>query len=141
MAAIERAKILARKILQNYYPIKEEVPIEKIAEDHGIEIKYISLSEEVDGAMKRSGKEGKPVIIVNSNELSEERKRFTIAHELGHFLLHSPSPQYIDKHKVYFRDSDSSTGENIMEIQANQFAAELLMTTKYVGKSLWKKCL
>lgn len=45
------------------------------------------------------------------------RKRFTIAHELGHLLLHDPG--------VAFRD-DTFTG-NWKEVQANRFAAGLLM--------------
>lgn len=138
MSTIERAKILARTILQKYLPIDGAVPIEKIARDHGAEIKYLSLNEEISGAMKRKGKGGKPIIIVNKNETLDERKRFTIAHELGHYLLHSLSPQHIDKKTVYFRDFDSSTGENIMEIQANQFAAELLMPINNLKNDFFK---
>jgi len=132
MSAIERAIIVARKILQKH-SFDGAVPIEKIAQDEGLEIKHLSLSDSVSGAMKRKNRSGKPVIIVNEND-TEERKRFTIAHELGHFLLHSLSPQYIDKHRIYFRDADSSTGEDIKEIQANQFAAELLMPTNLLKK-------
>lgn len=137
MPAIERAKILARKILQEYSSIDGAIPIEEIAKKKGIEISHLDLSKEVSGAMKRVGKSGKPVIIVNDND-TDERKRFTIAHELGHFLLHSLSPQHIDKQKVYFRDSVSSTGEDIMEIQANQFAAELLMPINSLKKDFFK---
>ena len=96
MAAIERAIILARKILQEFSPMKGAVPIEEIAKKYGIQINHLSLSNEVSGAMKRKSKSGCPVIIVNDND-TDERKRFTIAHELGHFLLHSLSPQHIDK--------------------------------------------
>lgn len=35
------------------------------------------------------GKRGKALITVNSNLTYEPRKRFTIAHELGHFILWS----------------------------------------------------
>jgi Zn-dependent peptidase ImmA (M78 family) len=137
MAAIDRAIILARKTLQGYPSIKGAVPVEKIAKDHGIEIKHLDLSSDVSGAMKREGKSGKPIIIVNGTH-SDVRQRFTIAHELGHFLLHAMSPQYIDKQKVYFRDNDSSTGEDIIEVQANQFAAELLMPINSLKKDFFE---
>jgi len=55
------------------------------------------------------------------------RQRFSIAHEIGHFILHQKQGQlFIDKtYKVFLRDQLSSSGENIQEIQANQFAAAL----------------
>jgi Zn-dependent peptidase ImmA (M78 family) len=54
---------------------------------------------------------------VNSNDsVSVERKRFTIAHELGHILMHSSSfDECCDEEKAEEED------------EANQFAAELLM--------------
>ncbi|GBE16454.1 hypothetical protein BMS3Abin15_00271 [bacterium BMS3Abin15] len=137
MPMVERAKILARKILQKHPSLKGVVPIEKIAQDHGIEIRYLSLSKQVSGAMKRKSKSGNPIIIVNKED-TDERRRFTIAHELGHFLLHSLSSQHIDKQGIYFRDVDSSAGENIMEIQANQFAAELLMPINSLKKDFFE---
>src|SRR6266571_1070724 len=59
------------------------------------------------------------------------RQRFTIAHEIGHFVLHvsdNPSALFIDTHYiVYRRDAQSSTGEDRREREANRFAAALLM--------------
>lgn len=46
------------------------------------------------------------------------RKRFTIAHELGHLMVHEPGQAYRD---LDFRGHDRK------EMEANQFAAELLM--------------
>lgn len=56
-----------------------------------------------------------PVIVVNSRD-GRERQRFTIAHELGHLLLHESGNLYRDV-------SFSGPGE----IEANKFAADLLM--------------
>ncbi len=50
-----------------------------------------------------------PLIFINSN-LSGDRARFTLAHEIGHLVLHS------------IPDDDGS-----MEEQADMFAADLLM--------------
>ena len=55
---------------------------------------------------------------------SETRRRFTIAHEVGHHLLHS------DGVKVLCRPADvdqADDAERAKERQANRFAAELLM--------------
>ncbi len=50
------------------------------------------------------------------------RQRYTIGHELGHIILHGTT-QKIFKDKVFFRNGES----NRIEIEANDFAAKLLM--------------
>jgi Zn-dependent peptidase ImmA (M78 family) len=63
---------------------------------------------------------GAPAIIFNTDD-SSARQRFTIAHELGHFVLgHGTSPR--DTSNVF-----SSSAGNPIERAANQFAAHLLM--------------
>ena len=59
------------------------------------------------------------IIVVNSNH-SNVRKRFTIAHELGHFILN-------DKPSKCFAHRDSSDVYNQEERDANSFASALLM--------------
>ncbi len=69
---------------------------------------------------------------VNSGH-SETRKRFTIAHELGHFFLHSSNPLFVDKiFAVKLRDHIASEAIDKDEIEANAFAAELLMPSKLI---------
>lgn len=69
-------------------------------------------------------------IAVNANE-GPQRKRFTAAHELGHFLYHR---DLLEKHKHLDRLFDEAANRNPErpleywhEVQANQFAARLLM--------------
>jgi len=72
---------------------------------------------------------GQAIIGVNENH-SEARQRFTVAHELGHFLLHRPAegiPHVDRSFHVKFRNSQSSSGQYVEEMEANLFAAELLM--------------
>ena len=68
-------------------------------------------------------------VITYSTKGGDKRARFTIAHEIGHFLMHSKEqPIFIDKTpKILFRNSASSTGEIFKEKEANAFAAALLM--------------
>jgi Zn-dependent peptidase ImmA (M78 family) len=58
------------------------------------------------------------------------RKRFTLAHELGHVILHrdvlETSGVHVDK-GILRRDNLASEGTDDREIEANNFAAELLM--------------
>lgn len=70
-------------------------------------------------------------ILVNKLE-PVTRQRFTLAHELGHFVLnHQGVNHRSDDSSIY---SDEQLKNN--EIAANQFAAELIMPKKLI-----KKCL
>jgi Zn-dependent peptidase ImmA (M78 family) len=73
------------------------------------------------------GGDGRGVIGVDDKH-HPNRQRFSIAHELGHFLLHPETGSvFMDRSPVLFRDGRSSEGVNQQETDANAFAAELLM--------------
>ena len=84
-------------------------------------------------------KDGVPIIGVNSLH-HPLRQRFTIAHELGHLELHREmitSKVHVDKDfPVLMRDPKSATGTEKVEIEANQFAAELLMPEALIKQAL-----
>tara|TARA_B100000378_G_C18031236_1_gene407572 strand:+ start:1262 stop:1630 length:369 start_codon:yes stop_codon:yes gene_type:complete len=76
-------------------------------------------------------KDGMRAIVVNSLH-HPNRQRFTIAHELGHHQLHLPLLEkgvHVDK-AIFRRDQSASKGVQPYEIEANHFAAELLMPKK-----------
>jgi Zn-dependent peptidase ImmA (M78 family) len=75
--------------------------------------------------------------VIGVNSLHPEvRQRFTIAHELAHLLLHQPAFQ-IDEHAfVAFRGLDSSKATDPSEVEANQFAAALLMPERLLSKCI-----
>ncbi len=108
-----------------------------IANKLGIKVIVTKLPDEVSGALIKE-KGGDPVI-VGHNEDSDNRKRFTYAHELGHYVYrlqhnnNNEEYEYID-----LRDQRSSFGTEEEEIFANQFAANLLMPEKEV-KKLYKQ--
>lgn len=66
------------------------------------------------------------------------RQRFMIAHELGHFLLHRQDSNIFvdDEPVVLFRDQTASEGTKNQEIEANAFAASLLMPEKIIREQL-----
>ncbi len=115
---------VAQEILEKiggYSPID----LHKIAKLYNLSISYEELDEEISGMLV--GKKG--LICVNKNH-PLTRQRFSIAHELGHYFLHAKdcleSTVFIDE-AIYYRNEESSGGNNLQEIQANAFAAELLM--------------
>jgi Zn-dependent peptidase ImmA (M78 family) len=107
-----------------------------------IKRKYkVKISEVSDMGMNRNGCQilarfnPRRMTVEICNGLDEHRKRFTIAHEIGHIILHRPylvSPVSeidlsINNFNDYILDKDSVKRA---EIQANIFAAHLLMPKK-----------
>jgi Zn-dependent peptidase ImmA (M78 family) len=82
-------------------------------------------------------------LLVNQSD-PPYRKRFTIAHELGHHFLHLlEDGEFVDSEADLFRqpreDQKDITPERRKEIQANMFAAALLMPEAEVVAS-WQDC-
>lgn len=118
----------ANNLLTKYNISDFPVDVQKIAEGEGVQIEFRVLPDDISGLLNISQSK-KPVIIVN-NSHSKTRQRFTIAHELGHFLMHKPSGMHVDKN--FFRDIQSSLAQFPKEIEANRFAASLLMPERFV---------
>jgi Zn-dependent peptidase ImmA (M78 family) len=102
-----------------------------IAEKYATVIEH-ELDDDVSGALVPPSEGGDWVILVNKTH-TVNRKRFTIAHELGHLLLHQYTSPHADR-RLMLRDARSSEGSTFEEIEANQFAAELLMPREFVLK-------
>jgi|SRR5579885_229560 Zn-dependent peptidase ImmA (M78 family) len=115
---------------------KPPVPVERIAENEGLDIRIAPYEGDLSGALVRT--DGETFIGVNSQH-HPNRQRFTVAHELAHFFLHKGMRLHIDKNIwVNWRDDESSKAVRWEEIQANQFAAELLMPTAFLMRDLNK---
>jgi len=111
------------------------IPVDVIAQQEGVRIVLSAFSGDVSGALLRSG--GVSGIAVNASQ-SPTRRRFTIAHELAHFLLdHRPDEDHLDwEFSVLRRDDKSAEGTDFREIEANAFAANLLMPKDFLKKDL-----
>lgn len=110
------------------------VPVEKMAKDAGAKVIRNDFKEDVSGVLIR--REGTVVIGVASSQ-SEARQRFTIAHELAHLLLHDGEEVHVDKmFRVNLRSQLSSKAEDVEEIEANAFAASLLMPIGFLKADL-----
>ena len=120
------ARRRARQLLEEGGVASPPVPLERLAELCDAAIRYEPFEGDLSGMVHRRP-EGSSVIGVNSSH-SPSRQRFTIAHEIGHLLLHGDEEIHIDeKRPLGRRDELSSQAEDPREIEANQFAAELLM--------------
>jgi Zn-dependent peptidase ImmA (M78 family) len=125
----------AEEILRRFSVDEPPVPVERIVRHLGLKLEATGLGDDVSGVLVVQN--GRGIIGVNSSH-ARQRQRFSIAHELGHFLLHSSNSRvFIDKgYFAAFRDSHSSTGQSKREREANAFAAALLMPKALVSGSV-----
>ena len=117
MTAVQRAaKRRATEILKRFGVTGPPVSAEQIARDLGAQITYETFDGDISGMLLRD--QGTLVIGVNSRH-APTRQRFTVAHEVGHILIHEGRPVFIDRFvRVNFRDGES----NAEEVEANAFA-------------------
>jgi Zn-dependent peptidase ImmA (M78 family) len=130
--------ILARKLLQKTGIVNPPVDLVRIAKENGISIRETVLPENVAGMIHM---EGQSAAIYIQQSDSKGRKRFTLAHELGHFFLKHFTGTHVDRGQnyapiVFMRNDDSSKALYLPEIAANKFAAELLMPERMVHRQL-----
>src|SRR5438445_468099 len=109
---------------------KPPVPVDRIAHKLGLDVELHRFDkEEFSGILVREG--DKAVIGINATH-SPTRQRFSIAHEIGHYLLHTGDRVFIDRiYNVNFRSSRSSQGTDFEEIEANTFASLLLIPERF----------
>ncbi len=128
----------AQKVLKKYGSVVAPVDVEALAKKMGAQVIFQDSDEDHSG-MIYIGANG--VVIGVNNSHPSNRKRFTIAHEIGHLALHAhvlEGQAHIDKKfgVQLNRDKRSSLGNDYLEIQANQFAAELLMPSDLLKKEI-----
>lgn len=113
------------------------VDILAILADLGIEYKEIPM-DDASGSITRRGDSF--TIIVNAME-SANRKRFTAAHELAHYLFHrdlmgdgQKMHRHIDKLFNGNKQSEDGIFNREHEVQANRIAAQIILPKPLVEK-------
>lgn len=123
-ADYDRAEAEAKKLLKRARVGAAPVPVVAIARTTlGAVVRMEPFPGDVSG-MLFCPAGSPPIIGVNSLD-RPVRQRFTIAHEIGHLILHAFDGIHVDK--TYRRDGRSKTADDHREIEANGFAAELLV--------------
>ena len=114
------------------------VDVEGAANAIGVRVVYDDLGAGISGKIQRDERGGY-YIVANKTE-PKVRQRFTIAHELGHYIYHrsligdgiQDTPAYRAPDETVY---DSTPLERLHEIQANRFAANLLMPRPLVRQA------
>ena len=130
------AESLAKQRTKDRLP----VDLDAVATSLGLRILYAELPEDVSGLLV-CGPAGNFVVVQGSDH--PNRQRFTLGHEIAHhFLKHQFAPGehvHVDRgHYISQRGPRSSTGLDPKEIEANQFAAALLMPSRLIRQEVSK---
>ena len=111
------------------------VNLEAIFADLGIDYE-VEWMDDASGSISRRGDHF--TVSVNSSE-SDNRQRFTAAHELGHYLLHRDlmgDGQRMHRHVDKLYGGANQSSDHIFkpshEVDANRIAAQIVMPKKLV---------
>ncbi len=137
-ARIKKIEEQANSITSGFGLSKTSIDIKKIANLLGVTLLEYDFGEEMSGVLVLKNDKG---TIGYNKDHSDQRQRFTIAHELGHFVLHRKNHNdvFVDKDFIIMyrrRNGDYSESELIQEQEANAFAAAILMPEHLIEQEL-----
>jgi Zn-dependent peptidase ImmA (M78 family) len=136
MVRRKHIRSLVDRLLAEHHIHTAPVPVADLAKALGAEVQFQPAEDDLSGFLYRDRRRKRAIIGVNSGH-HPNRQKFTAAHELGHFLLHDFDSVHVDRQfKVWLRSPASSEGTDDEEKEANLFAAELLMPSKFIDNDL-----
>jgi uncharacterized protein DUF955 len=124
--AANLANYVAQKFLNTVPP-----DLTALCRELGLRIREVP-AQGFDGALIRSKAGQKGIVAVKASIREKSRKRFTIAHEIGHFIIphHRNLGNVCEERNIESFDSQL----NGPEIEANEFASELLLPSALLRK-------
>ena len=153
---IQRAEVIEKKANEARQALKQpnkcSIDIEELMRAYNIHYFPKALPDNISGASMTTKNE-KKIIVVNQNH-PETRQKFTIAHELGHLLLghdtalntqdaglvagRAKQKKDVEPSQILFRNDKTSEGSDWREVEANHFAASLLMPREILNREIQK---
>ncbi len=127
------ARSLAQRVVTKY-KLAPPIDVEALVATYAKIVTRTIPIGGVDGLslnLKTPGK--RPTVVVNA-ESPPRRRRFTLAHELGHILIPWHMGSFVDSLDLH--QTDDSEEYWAFEEEANEFAAELLMPAGWVVELL-----
>jgi hypothetical protein len=120
--------------LQLIAEFKQEAPVRVglLAQRLGLGVLRSTLQPGISGQIEPSRDFPAGFVIKVNRHEAKQRQRFTIAHEIGHFMLHRDRIGDGIRDTILYRSKLS----NQMEAEANRFAAGLLMPFEQVRTKL-----
>lgn len=138
MTAAAELQKKSKELLEHCGITAVPVDVHRIAVSLGLTVREALFDADMSGFLYQD--QHQAVVGINQSH-SNVRKRFTLAHEVGHYVLHQRGTTYVDRHTgptVLRRDHHSRDGNDRKEIEANGFAAELLMPAHFLERDVLK---
>lgn len=152
----QQIDLAAQDVLRKANVLSLPVDLDRVLNSLNVRVHEEAMEEEVSAVLIVKGAQRH--ILVNKGH-SANRKRFSIAHELGHLILHDEvdtgdldgERMFIDRQiRVYHRvgeasspiyKQDGSLTDEVQEREANAFAASLLMPAHHVTRAALERDL
>jgi Zn-dependent peptidase ImmA (M78 family) len=128
----DEAAIEARRVLFEYANAAPPIDPFDIAATLGVDVVEERLDPDISGILQLQ-RGGRALIFLNRAD-GVRRKRFTCAHELGHYVKHLENGDNLEH--IDYRDEAASRGVDAEEKFANAFAASLLMPDYLVERQV-----
>jgi Zn-dependent peptidase ImmA (M78 family) len=130
----------AEQTLRDTDTYRVPVAIDVVAHRLKLTMEAAALGDKVSGMLVVE--DGRGAIGYNA-EHATVRQRFTISHEIAHYLLHvskknRKSQLFIDGSVTFRRDENSANGDDNEEVEANKLGAALLMPKGLVQQEVRK---
>jgi Zn-dependent peptidase ImmA (M78 family) len=127
----------AEKTLREADTYRVPIQVDKVARSLNLTMEAAPLGDRISGLLVVEDDRG--AIGYNSAH-SRARQRFTISHEIAHFLLHAKksgkAELFIDSHVRFRPDESVSASSDRKEVEANQLGAALLMPKGLVQEEI-----
>ena len=117
------------KAIVDRYVTETPVKVGEIAKELGITVVKSPLPPKISGLIQPDPDATSGFMIKVNKYESTERQRFTIAHEIAHFLLHRQSIGAGVIDSIMYRSALTSR----KEVEANQLAADIVMPKTLVS--------
>jgi Zn-dependent peptidase ImmA (M78 family) len=130
-----RVRKKAEALLERLEMLSAPIDVHRVARELGLRVMTANLGAGVAGLLVQ--RPGSPTVICVHESDPATRQRFTIAHEIGHcHLAHERAGDaeiHVDRGIIAQRTARSSEGAvDLNEVEANQFAAALLMPAELI---------
>mgnify|MGYP006438894697 CR=1 FL=1 len=124
-----RVEPYAEEIIKKY---QKDAPVSvgKIASELGIDVYAARLPKNVAGKLYRDSRADSGWAIKVNRSDPFYRQRFTVAHEIAHFLLHRDKIKSEIEDDTFYR----STLSGPVEAEANRFASHILMPMDLISE-------
>jgi hypothetical protein len=131
---------LRAKALLKLVGCRQPVDLPELADKIGLRIRHVP-SDGFDGALVRIVNRPIGIVAVRKN-MPRPRERFTIAHEIGHFVLpgHEERSRVCSEEEIETPDGEADDVEEeekadrLLEHEAHKFASRLLMPSPVIGR-------